>query len=153
MAKRTGNKNGGAVWRGREYTHALMKVESKRLDTAARELSVDIKRRFPGSGIANATAAQRRAHASAPGEIPHVQTSFLRDNVEWDRTSQLNRRVGTGIGGAQSVPYAASLEKGNNRGLAKRPYLRPALKRNKRQILKTVGGRFRGKLLRGKVTI
>ena len=149
MAVKTGNKKAGTVWRGPEYKKGVERVMFKRLDRVTQGVGNDIVKSFPGSGIANATAAQRRASASAPGEIPHIQFGFLHNNIAFDRPKKLKRRLGTGIGGAQSVPYAASLEKGNNRGLAARPFMRPGLKRNKLNIRKGLGARIRKPILRG----
>lgn len=139
MAKRTGNKNGGMDWRGKEYNNAVLAVMSKRLDISSERAVTDIKRSFGGSGIPNATASERRANASQPGEIPHVQLNHLRSNIGWARVAMLVRRLGTGIGGTQSVPYAASLELGNNRGLEPRPFMRPGLKRNRRMFQSVFG--------------
>jgi len=136
--KKEVSKTGGYEWRGGDYTKAMQGALSKRLDIVSTKVVVDIQRSFPGSGVANATAAERRENASQPGEIPHVQFGFLRDNIGWMRVTRLVRRIGTGIGGTLSVPYAASLEKGNDRGMQKRPYMRPGIRRNARLIKKSL---------------
>jgi hypothetical protein len=102
---------------------------------------------------------------SAPGEPPISHTGFLRQRIRTER-KKLSGRYGTGVGGGQSVPYAAAMEVGakphvinaiaatvlankdtgqvfgptvNHPGNAPRPYLRPPLK-TKRATLKRIMG-------------
>jgi HK97 gp10 family phage protein len=70
---------------------------------------------------------------SLPGEAPNNDTGFLRSNIE------------TEIGGPGVVtvtsyaPYSAALEYGTSRGLAPRPFMRPATERNRKKVAQMVG--------------
>lgn len=75
---------------------------------------------------------------SKPGEPPRKQTGHLRRSVtyEVDREN-LTARVGT------NVTYGKYLELGTKRGLAPRPWLRPALARvaaRVNELLSQIGG-------------
>lgn len=130
----------------KRYEAKLAKHMNRQLDKAAIMLTNDVRKSFGNSGItggkSGATKKEREANRSKPGEPPHVQTGTLRRNVWYgkakgDKTGKLSRLVGTGIGNKQSVNYAMALEHGTGR-MAARPYLAPALKRNEKQIKKTL---------------
>ena len=117
-------------WRGKQVVNKARKRAERNLDKAAEIVRSDIVSKFPGGSIGN--------HAQ-PGGIPHVQTGHLKRNVNWKRAGRLRRAIGTGIGSASSVGYAAALEYGSIR-MAARPYLRPALRRKslKRKVNRAV---------------
>ena len=117
-------------WRGKQVVNKARKRAERNLDKAAEIVRSDIVSKFPGGSIGN--------HAQ-PGGIPHVQTGHLKRNVNWKRNGPLRRAIGTGIGSASSVGYAAALEYGSIR-MAARPYLRPALRRKrlKRKVNRAV---------------
>lgn len=70
---------------------------------------------------------------SLPGQPPNADTRFLDTNIE------------TEIGGpgvvtvTSKAPYSAALEYGNSRGLAPRPFMRPAAERNRKRVAQMVG--------------
>lgn len=70
---------------------------------------------------------------SLPGQPPNADTRFLDTNIE------------TEIGGpgvvtvTSKAPYSAALEYGNSRGLAPRPFMRPAAERNRKKVAQMVG--------------
>lgn len=78
------------------------------------------------------------AFPSKPGEPPHKQTGNLRRSVTYEVDARdLTARVGT------NVTYGRHLELGTSRGLAPRPWLRPALSRIRsrvNQLLSQIGG-------------
>jgi len=74
---------------------------------------------------------------SEPGQPPNADTRFLDSNIE------------TEIGGpgivtvTSKAPYSAALEFGTDRGLEERPFMRPALQKNRAKIVKMVGEAIR----------
>jgi len=80
---------------------------------------------------------------SLPGEPPFVQTGMLRRSITFMREGAKKLLVGSSLkpqGGQHS--YAWLLEMGSPGGqLAARPYLRPAVRKNKRTILKMIAGK------------
>jgi len=107
----------------------------------------------------------RLMHHSKPGEPPFVQTGALRMGVTWRVGSRLMSRF---VGVVKSVHYAMHLEMGTraggtirpvnkkalywpgaahpvakveHKGMAARPYLRPALQKYGRKIADIIGGR------------
>jgi len=104
-----------------KFRQAGKKVEDKidkALMTAGLLVERDVKQSF---GIS----------PSSPGEPPGVLTGRLRSSIA-TRVIPGNALVGT------QVEYARRLEKGDEGpgGIAARPFLRPALERNKEEIKK-----------------
>lgn len=58
---------------------------------------------------------------SAPGEPPHRQTGWLQDSVRYEIIDDQTAWVGT------DLDYGWYLEMGTRRGIAPRPWLRPAM--------------------------
>jgi len=76
-----------------------------------------------GTGV-NVVIGARIHRASAPGEPPTIDTSELVNSIRAAKLGQFRWEV------APHTEYAGALEYGNPaRGLAPRPYLRPALER------------------------
>ncbi len=89
---------------------------------------------------------------SAPGEIPHIFKGLLFKSIGYEiRGSGKIGLVGTGIGGKDSVGYAMWLEFGTGK-MAERPYLRPALARNREKLLQLLRQTMRAALPQGKPT-
>lgn len=127
-------------WFEPAYRKKVIAHMEKNMTAAAIFLVRDIKEKFPDSGTPEATKAERRANPSKPGEIPHVQEGYLKNNIGYSKPRELVRRIGTGIGGKKSVGYAAYLEFGTPNGQMKaRPYLRPALYRNRDVLNRIIG--------------
>ena len=68
--------------------------------------------------------------ASAPGEPPRKRLGLLRSSIGSEKANDSGTimRVGT------NLDYGFFLEFGTKRGLAPRPWLRPALKQNRQRI-------------------
>lgn len=126
-------------WHGKEYRQRVRRTVSQNLDAAAITLADGIVGSFGSSGVtgtrSGATKAQRGANRSKPGGPPNVDTGHLKRNVGYDTPTgkPLVRRVGTGIGGKESVGYAMWLEFGT-RKMEPRPFLRPMLLRMRTRI-------------------
>lgn len=69
---------------------------------------------------------------SAPGEPPNNDSSVLADNIETIRGSEPGTIKYTV---SSNAPYAAFLEFGTSK-MAARPYMRPALEKNRERISK-----------------
>lgn len=86
------------------------------------------------SGKKRVVRGKLGSNPSKPGEAPHKQTGRLRVSVatEYDPDT-LTARVGT------NVKHGKFLELGTSR-MAARPWLRPSLSENKRDIVKIIAG-------------
>lgn len=128
-------------WRGNQVKWKTEKGMARNMRAAAFHLAESIRASFPASGATGSRAGGgNKGNPSAPGEIPHVQTGHLKRNIGVKRKEQLVYRVGTGIGNKDSVGYAQALEFGRADGrMAPRPFLRPALKKEKAKINKIAG--------------
>ena len=128
-------------WRGDDYQRRLVQHVAGNLDAAATVVESSIIRSFGDSGVKNtrsgATKAQRASNRSKPGEPPHVDTGRLKNSIAWKRQTLLLRRIGSGIGGKKDPGYAFYLEFGTRR-MAARPYLRPALTRERERVRKII---------------
>ncbi len=125
-------------WKGATVDKEVKTGVERNLDKAAIFLAGDIRRQFPGSGIAGATRSEREGSRSKPGEIPHVQTARLQNSIGHDAPKKLVRRVGSGIGTGNKNPgYALFLEFGT-RSITQRPFLRPSLIRNRSKLRKAM---------------
>ncbi len=78
----------------------------------------------------------RRTHtASAPGQPPATDTGFLVSNVSTQVKTQGKKVIGQIV---SSAPYSAHLEFGTT-NMKARPFMQPALQKNKRKIQKIFG--------------
>jgi len=82
----------------------------------------------------------RRTHtASAPGQPPATDTGFLVSNVSTKVKTQGKKVIGQIV---SSAPYSVHLEFGTTK-MRPRPFMQPALQKNKRKIQKIFGeGRY-----------
>lgn len=69
--------------------------------------------------------------ASAPGEAPNADTHVLDQSIETNQITQTKVEV------SANAPYAVALEFGTSR-MAERPYMRPALEKNRGNIARLV---------------
>lgn len=145
-------------WHGEEYVKKVEAHIQQNLDGAAIAVQSTITSSFGNSGIkgqrSGATGAQRASNRSKPWGPPNVDTGHLKRNVGYDKPfgRPLARRIGTGIGNAQSVGYAMYLEFGtgphviknafglgitvDHPGMLPRPFLRPGLHKAQSKIRK-----------------
>ena len=81
--------------------------------------------------VAGPTKTIPHTPASKPGEPPHRRTGTLSRSITHEVT-KYRARVGT------NIKYSKPLELGTSK-MAARPYLRPAVYKNRRQIKKFLG--------------
>ena len=100
---------------------------------AARNLKAAGK--FLGNAIRNDLQRVKFPPASAPGEVPHYRSQDLARSItsELDASGLICR-----VGPAHTVKYGVFLELGTAR-MEPRPFLRPALLRNRSALLKIIG--------------
>ena len=78
----------------------------------------------------------RRTHtASAPGQPPATDTGFLVSNVSTQVKTQGKKVIGQIV---SSAPYSVHLEFGTT-NMKARPFMQPALEKNKRKIQRIFG--------------
>ena len=113
-------------WYPKRFTKKFENHMDRNMDTAAEFLQADIQLAFPGRGGA----------PSQPGEIPTVQHGGgggLKGSIRWTKgAKRLTRKVGSILKG-----YPVFLEYGTKK-MAKRPYLRPAIDRNKQNLSRII---------------
>lgn len=71
---------------------------------------------------------------SAPGQPPNRDTGLLDGSIDTEIRSQMPPSVAV----TSRAPYAAHLEYGTSR-MAPRPYMRPAVERNRDDVTRAVG--------------
>lgn len=124
-------------WYGKQFEKKMRAVSRKSLKKAAVIVVGSVKESMKDSGIPSATRKQRRTRRSKPGEPPHVDTSRLKASIAYELVGDDTARVGT------NVVYGRALELGfAPRNLAPRPYLRPALARERDNIVKAFAGQL-----------
>lgn len=143
------------VWKADAYLKKVDAELGRNLDRVGVFLQGEIVRSFgspgapaeggPRTPTGRKTTAKRfrSAQHSAPGEPPYVQTGTLRRSITFVREGAKKLLVGSSLQPqGNSHSYAWLLEMGSPGGqLAARPYLRPAVRKNKMTILKMIAGR------------
>ena len=122
------------VWHGRIVQKNIDRGIERNLTLAALFVVRYVKQSLSKAGP---TKTSPKTPASKPGEPPHRRTGTLSRSITHEVTKD-TARVGT------NIKYAKALEVGyapNN--LAARPYLRPAVNKNRRQIKKLLGKKIR----------
>jgi HK97 gp10 family phage protein len=76
-------------------------------------------------------ASQSPHIASLPGQPPNEEFGTLRNNIETVQSEPLKVEV------SSNAPYAAPLEFGTSK-MAARPYMGPALQKNRQRIAETI---------------
>lgn len=119
------------------------KAEQRIRDMASPDKIEQIgKALFAGGEIVKAKAARSitagavsgKNHVpSAPGEPPNEDTGTLRRNITVTQVGPLHVRI------ASNAPYSAFLEYGTSR-MAARPFMGPAARASRKEIVKFVGG-------------
>ena len=142
------SKGKGWKWNPEKFLIKVKKANHKGLDRAAIFLSNYIVGSFGDSGQpggkSGATRQQRASNRSKPWGPPNIDSGHLRRNIGYDITPgrPSSRRVGTSIGGKASVGYAMWLEFGTRRMLP-RPFLRPAVAKNRRTLARRIAQKVR----------
>lgn len=118
-------------WLGRQFQREVEAANRKALKKAGALVASSVKESFGDTGIPGATKGQRHANRSKPGEPPHVDTGVLKRSIHYKVVDAETVLVGS------NVKYAHALEYGfEPRRLRARPYLRPAVIRERANILK-----------------
>lgn len=142
---------GTVIWFGRKVLEQYKQNFSQRLDKVSIMVVNDIKESFgsptalPEGGVKDsrgkAISAKkwRQGQHSAPGEPPFVQTGTLRRSITYNKINEMTSHIGSTLKpeGDSAHSYAYWLEIGNSRMKA-RPYLRPAILRNKKKIMEII---------------
>ena len=139
---------GTVIFFGKKVMEEYKNKVAARLDTAAIMVVNDVVKSFGNPPAEpdgkrgfkkNSSKSWKRKHHSIPGQPPFVQTGHLRRSITFDAPDKLTRRVGSTLKPEQEGghSYAYYLEVGTAKMQA-RPYLRPAVLRNKKKILEIV---------------
>ena len=115
----------GMVWHGEQVKFRIKAGMQKNLTAAAIYVVRKVKESL---AVAGPTKTHPEASASSPGQPPHRRTGTLARSITHEVT-QDSARVGT------NVKYGKFLETGTSK-MAARPYLRPAVYKNRQQIKK-----------------
>ena len=143
---------GVVIWRGAEVLKKYREKLSRNMDRVGVTLQREVVQSFgnpppyPEGGATtvegNRISAKRwrRMHHSEPGDPPFVQTGMLRRSINYnvDGTKLLLGSTLKPQGSDHS--YAWLLEWGSSI-MAARPYLRPAVRRNKSLIVRMLCGK------------
>ena len=76
-------------------------------------------------------------HPSMPYNPPAIDSGDLRESLHWDVRDEGDRIV-MEVGSIMTEEYPAWLERGTSRGMAPRPWLRPAFEKKSDQIIDIV---------------
>ena len=121
----------GLIWHGNRVKDRIEAGMQRNLTTAAIFVVRKVKESLTTAGP---TRMQPGTPASAPGEPPHRRTGTLARSITHEVTAT-TARVGT------NLKYGKFLETGTS-VMAARPYLRPAVYKNKRMIKKILNRRI-----------
>lgn len=118
-------------WNDRQFEAEVKRANVAALKKACVLVVSSVKESFGDTGVTGATRKQRHANRSKADEPPHVDTGALKRSITYEIEDE-----NTGKVGAQAqIDYAILLELGT-RNMEPRPYLRPAIIREKANILK-----------------
>ncbi len=122
----------GMTWRGDAFFTDVQRTLRRRYRKAGVFVVRDVKKKFPGRGSSGLSTLGQRFIASKAGEVPSIQTGTLKRSITLEMDPLLPKVfVGT------NVPYAELLEFGT-KDMAPRPFLRPAIFRLKRDIMRII---------------
>lgn len=119
-------------WYGQQVFTLATQANNDAMHKAAAMVERDVKRSFPkvGAGRVYKKGKGKIHIASMPGGVPAIDTGMLRASIQ----NKVKVRGLNVIGEVGSdMPYSLYLEIGT-RTMAKRPYLMPSVRRNKRKI-------------------
>ena len=118
----------GVIWHGRAVELRIKAGMVRNLTAAAIFVVRKVKESL---AVAGPTKTHPGAPASKPGKPPHRRTGTLSRSITHEVTAT-TARVGT------NLKYGKPLETGTSK-MAARPFLRPAVYKNKRAIKKLLG--------------
>ena len=123
----------GVIWHGPSVAKKIDSGMQRNLTKAALFVVRKVKESLT---IAGPTKTNPGTSASSPGQPPHRRTGTLARSITHEVTAT-TARVGT------NVKYARALELGYSRNnLAPRPYLRPAIYKNRTAIKKLLASKI-----------
>ncbi len=122
----------GVIWHGRIVQKKIDAGIQRNLTRAALFVVRQVKLSL---SVAGPTKTHPGAPASKPGEPPHKRTGVLGRSITHE-VGKGYARVGT------NLKYGKPLEVGTSK-MAARPYLRPAVYKNRRAIKKILGMKIR----------
>ena len=139
-------KSGITQWRAKEVFQKVTDANLKAMNTAVMVVERDVKTHFTLQGAGNASPRGDKMHyASLPGQPPAIDTGVLRSSIKGvveKKALGIIGKVGPDIDYIAAradvgtdVEYGYYLEIGTSK-IEPRPYLRPALKRTRRQVEK-----------------
>lgn len=125
------------TWNGDKLLQKTRKDSARSLRRIGTMLVADIRRSMAGDRFGSTKVGRKTVrHPAPPGEPPAVQTARLTGSIAYELADERTLRVGT------NVVYGKYLELGTRR-MAPRPFLVPALIRNRRAIEEELRGGFR----------
>ncbi len=122
----------GLIWHGPVVKAKIESGIQRNLTRAALFVVREVKQSLTKAGP---TKTRPGTPASKPGEPPHKRTGDLGRSITHEVTKN-TARVGS------NKKYAKPLELGTHK-MAARPYLRPAVNKNRREIKKILGKKIR----------
>jgi len=122
----------GIIWHGKAVQSKIAAGMQKNLTKAALFVVRKVKESL---NVAGPTKTHPDTAASKPGQPPRKRTGTLGRSITHEVTAS-NARVGT------NVKYGKFLEVGTSQ-MAARPYLRPAVNKNRKQIKKILTGKIK----------
>ncbi|KKN45136.1 hypothetical protein LCGC14_0685890 [marine sediment metagenome] len=118
----------GLIWHGPSVKFKIKEGMQRNLMAAAIFVVGKVKQSLATAGP---TKTNPHTPASGPGEPPHRRTGTLSRSITHEVTAA-TARVGT------NIKYGKFLETGTSK-MAARPYLRPGVYKNQREIKKILG--------------
>jgi len=124
-------------WYADRCINEAEKVRKSALTKAALVVVREAKSSIGDTGIRGATKSERRKYRSKPGEPPHRDTGTLLRGIGYELVGNDTARVGV----KKAVKYGYWLEYGTSKKdgtskMAPRPFLRPALAKSRKKIVK-----------------
>ncbi|MAE81617.1 MAG: hypothetical protein CMB80_02690 [Flammeovirgaceae bacterium] len=121
-------------WRGKQVADVATDVNIRAMEKAALLVERYVKKSFKvGTGRKYKRGGKVHS-ASVAGQPPAVDTGALRSSIGHEVFTRFGDVVGL-VGDTMNVKYAPMLELGTH-NMKPRPFLRPAVKKNRREINK-----------------
>lgn len=143
---------GTLIWKGAAVLKKYQEDLGRNMDRVGIMLQREVVESFgnpppmPEEGATNKRGGKisakrwRRTHHSQPGETPFVQTGMLRRSIQYNLNGTKLLLGSTLQPQSSKHSYAWILEWGGSR-IAARPYLRPAVRKNRSLIVRMLCGK------------